>query len=97
MDQFLTYKKGNLGPVFNFTAYIYVYIYICVCVEAADALQIARAYRSEKKKWSIVDKMSLNQDCFNLGKNTIAAKMFGATTIQTSRITLRHLILWGIN
>ena len=23
MDQFLTYKKGNLGPVFNFTAYIY--------------------------------------------------------------------------
>ena len=28
MDQILTYKKGNLGPVFNFTAYIYVYIYI---------------------------------------------------------------------
>ena len=25
MDQFLTYKKGNLGPVFNFTAYIYIY------------------------------------------------------------------------
>ena len=23
MDQFLTYKKANLGPVFNFTAYIY--------------------------------------------------------------------------
>ena len=22
MDQFLTYKKGNLGPVFNFTAYM---------------------------------------------------------------------------
>ena len=21
MDQFLTYKKGNLGPVFNFTAF----------------------------------------------------------------------------
>ena len=29
VDQFLTYKKGNLGPVFNFTAYIYVYIYVC--------------------------------------------------------------------
>ena len=29
MDQFLTYKKGNLGPVFNFTAYIYIYTYIC--------------------------------------------------------------------
>ena len=27
MDQFLTYKKGNLGPVFKFTAYIYIYIY----------------------------------------------------------------------
>ena len=26
LDQFLTYKKGNLGPVFNFTAYIYIYI-----------------------------------------------------------------------
>ena len=25
IDQFLTYKKGNLGPVFNFTAYIYIY------------------------------------------------------------------------
>ena len=25
MDQFLTYKKGNLGPAFNFTAYIYIY------------------------------------------------------------------------
>ena len=24
MDQFLTCKKGNLGPVFNFTAYIYI-------------------------------------------------------------------------
>ena len=23
MDQFLTYKKGSLGPVFNFTADIY--------------------------------------------------------------------------
>ena len=33
MDQFLTYKKGNLGPVFNFTAYIYIYIYISVCCE----------------------------------------------------------------
>ena len=31
MDQFLTYKKGNLGPVFNSTANmlynIYIYIY----------------------------------------------------------------------
>ena len=25
----LTLKPPNLGPVFNFTAYIYVYIYIC--------------------------------------------------------------------
>ena len=24
MDQFLTYKKGNLGPIFNFTAHIYM-------------------------------------------------------------------------
>ena len=24
MDQFLTYKKANLGPIFNFTAYIYM-------------------------------------------------------------------------
>ena len=23
MDQFLTLKRANLGPVFNFTAYIY--------------------------------------------------------------------------
>ena len=30
MDQFLTYKKGNLGPVFNFTAYIYIDIYIYI-------------------------------------------------------------------
>ena len=28
MDQFLAYKKGNLGPVFNFTAYIYIYIFM---------------------------------------------------------------------
>ena len=28
MDQFLTYKKANLAPVFNFTAYIYIYNYI---------------------------------------------------------------------
>ena len=28
MDQFLTLKRANLGPVFNFTAYIYIYIYI---------------------------------------------------------------------
>ena len=32
MDQFLTYKKGNLGPVFNFTAYIYIHI----CAVALD-------------------------------------------------------------
>ena len=25
LDQFLTYKKGNLGPAFNSTAYIYIY------------------------------------------------------------------------
>ena len=25
LGQFLTYKKGNLGPVFNFTAYIYTF------------------------------------------------------------------------
>ena len=24
MDQFLTLKRANLGPVFNFTAYIYI-------------------------------------------------------------------------
>ena len=30
MDQFLTYKKGNLGPVFNFTAYTYVALYIYI-------------------------------------------------------------------
>ena len=24
MDQFLTYKKANLGPIFNSTAYIYI-------------------------------------------------------------------------
>ena len=30
LDQFLTYKTPNLGPVFNFTAYIYVYIYIYI-------------------------------------------------------------------
>ena len=24
MDQFLTYKKAKIGPVFNFTAYIYI-------------------------------------------------------------------------
>ena len=27
LDQFLTYKRPNLGPAFNFTAYIYIYIY----------------------------------------------------------------------
>ena len=26
LDQFLTYKKANLGPVFNSTAHIYIYI-----------------------------------------------------------------------
>ena len=25
MDQFLTYKKAKIGPVFNFTAHIYIY------------------------------------------------------------------------
>ena len=28
MDQFLTYKKAKIGPVFNSTAYIYIYIYM---------------------------------------------------------------------
>ena len=28
MDQLLTYKKGNLGPDFNFTAYIYIYAFL---------------------------------------------------------------------
>ena len=38
LDQFLTYRKANLGPVFNFTAYIYmciykyIHIYIHTCV-----------------------------------------------------------------
>ena len=27
LDQFLTYKRPNLGPVFNSTAQIYIYIY----------------------------------------------------------------------
>ena len=33
-DQFLTYKKANLGPVFNSTAYIHIHIhtYIHTCV-----------------------------------------------------------------
>ena len=30
LDQFLTYKEGNLGPVFNFTAHIYIYIYMAL-------------------------------------------------------------------
>ena len=29
LDQFLTYKTPNLGPVFNFTAYIYIYMLWC--------------------------------------------------------------------
>ena len=28
LDQFLTLKPPNLGPVSNFTAYIYIYIYM---------------------------------------------------------------------
>ena len=44
MDQFLTYKKGNLGPIFNSTAYmlyiIYIYIYI---YKRTDASPIGRA------------------------------------------------------
>ena len=32
LDQFLTYKKGNLGPIFNFTAHIYIYIYLFISV-----------------------------------------------------------------
>ena len=28
LDQFLTYKRPNLGPIFNSTAYIYIYIYM---------------------------------------------------------------------
>ena len=27
LDHFLTLKPPNLGPLFNFTAYIYIYIY----------------------------------------------------------------------
>ena len=30
MDQFLTLKRANLGPMFNFTACIYIYIYVYV-------------------------------------------------------------------
>ena len=30
LDQFLTYKKARIGPVFNFTAYIYTHIYIYI-------------------------------------------------------------------
>ena len=32
MDQFLTFKRAKLGPVFNFTAYMYIYIYIYVAL-----------------------------------------------------------------
>ena len=28
LDQFLTLKPPNLGPILNFTAYIYIYIYM---------------------------------------------------------------------
>ena len=28
LDQFLTLKPPNLGPVFNFTAYIYIYVFV---------------------------------------------------------------------
>ena len=32
-DQFLTYKKANLGPIFDCTAsYVYVCICICICI-----------------------------------------------------------------
>ena len=30
LDQFLTYKKANLGPFLNFTAYIYMLVYIYI-------------------------------------------------------------------
>ena len=36
LDQFLTYKTPNLGPVFNFTAYIYIYIYGAHLISWAD-------------------------------------------------------------
>ena len=32
MDQFLTLKRANIGPIFNFTTYIYIYVFICVCL-----------------------------------------------------------------
>ena len=52
MDQFLTYKKANLGPVFNFTACIYIYIYIHMDgahpISWADLLQ--KCYFSPSKK-----------------------------------------------
>ena len=28
MDQFLTLKRANIGPFFNFIAHIYIYIFI---------------------------------------------------------------------
>ena len=30
MDHFLTLKRANVGPLFNFTAHIYIYTYIYV-------------------------------------------------------------------
>ena len=50
LDQFLTYKKANLGPVSNFTAYIYIYMYIYIC--AVELKAGPRFGVSSVKNWS---------------------------------------------
>ena len=50
MDQFLTYKKGNLGPVFNFTAYIYIYMFLHIDRLEADGREGVRSKGRERKK-----------------------------------------------
>ena len=43
MDQFLTYKRPNLGPVFNSTAYIYIYIYLPLSLSLSPSLAVCLA------------------------------------------------------
>ena len=66
LDQFLTYKKGNLGPVFNFTAYIYIYIFIYLFIECERRERERERARAGKEKSVEVGLHSFNDAEFGL-------------------------------
>ena len=82
LDQFLTYKKGNLGPVFNSTAYIYMYRERSLMAQISNNL---RKRQIRKNHWQ-------SQDC--RGSSLCGSKRKEANWLQDNRF---EKLGWTVN